>query len=343
MVARPAGGCRLATAGRRLAGAAGQRARAGPDPGWHRRGLPALSRSGGARRWPGGGPGAALPAARGRLSGRRAAFARPSAVAAGAATGQALYRHGPRHADPDRGVDDRRSDGGGLLSILSLDHVRDGVPLRPPLPVHLGALEPGRFRPGDRAHRVLATPAGALGGPLVRPPVVAGLRRIAADPADRCAGPGGGGQPGQEPLPRDHEPRAAHAPARDHRHGRSAPQHRPRERPARHGADRAQRRSDPARDDRRRLEHRPDRVRAGRSGVRFRSARRARDRARAAPPPGGREGPDLAPRDRPGGAAPAARRAPVAAADPGEPRRQRGQVHRPWPGHDPSGRGSDRA
>ena len=46
----------------------------------------------------------------------------------------------------------------------------------------------------------------------------------------------------------------------------------PRERPARHGADRAQRRSEPARYDRRRLEHRPDRLRAGRSDGRFRSA-----------------------------------------------------------------------
>ena len=130
--------------------------------------------------------------------------------------------------------------------------------------------------------------------------------------------------------------------ARHHRHGRPAARHPARGRAAGHGADRARRRPEPARDDRRSPRDRPDRVRAAGAGDRLRPPRPARIGALAAPPRGAREGARLPSSDRSRGALPAAWRPALAAADPGQPDRQRGQVHRPGQRHHPGRRGGGR-
>ena len=130
----------------------------------------------------------------------------------------------------------------------------------------LGAGGQGGRRRAGRPHRRLQRHA--------RPDPVARRR------ADRGQGGGGAGQPHEEHVPREHEPRAAHAAQRDHRLQRDArgggggarargPRPRPRQDPGRGQA--------PARPHQRRA--RPLEDRGGEDGALPRGLRRARPRA----------------------------------------------------------------
>ena len=150
------------------------------------------------------------------------AVACPSPGRPGAAPCPAICRDDDRHGCPDHGVARRPGHGGAVLPILSVDHVGHGVPLWAELPARLGGEQPVQLRSGRRDDGVLAHAASArrrtVGG-LAR---AAGLRAVAADQADRRLGSRRRGQSSQEPLSGHDEPRAAHAAARDHRHGGSA-------------------------------------------------------------------------------------------------------------------------
>ena len=98
-----------------------------------------------------------------------------------------------------------------------------------------GSAQLRRLRLRDLQRRLLGRPAVPLARPAPRPHHHSRLRRRPPWQADQGEGPGRGGQPGQEPLPRQHEPRAAHAAQRHHRHERSSERRAARSRAAGHG------------------------------------------------------------------------------------------------------------
>ena len=238
---------------------------------------------------PSAAPGRAAVGHRDLVPRRWRAVARPSPGGPGAAPCAALRRDGARYARPDHGVADRPGHGGAVLPILSVDHVGHGVPLWPELPARLGGEQPAQLRPGHRDDGLLAHAAGARRRAVGGLAGAAGLRPVALDQADRCLGPRRRGQSSQEPLSGHHEPRAAHAAARDHRHGRSASGEPVARRAAGHDPHGSQRRADVAGDDRRSSGRRQDRIRHDDGAARaLRSACPAGDGACVAASPGAR-------------------------------------------------------
>ena len=177
---------------------------------------------------------------------------------------------------------------------LRADPDAAGLPIRPQHPSPGRAADPGR--PDRVAPGARTLPAGnGEPPPDLRDPVRPRDPERAPVPRDRGEGPGARGrEPAQEPVPGQHEPRAAHPAQRDPRLHR-APDRRDLRRAGpegrrRHGADRPERQA-PPRSDQRRPRSLEDRGRPARARARRLLAGGGRPR-RGHPGgvPGGREG-----------------------------------------------------
>ncbi len=205
-----------------------------------------------------------------------------------------------------------------------------GLPVDPRHPAPSRATDPGRADRLAARGRELSAGDGEP-APDLRDPVRPRDPERAAVPRDRGEGAGaGGGEPAQEPVPGQHEPRAADAAQRGPRlHGAADRRHLRRAVPEGrrcHDPHRPERQA-PSRPDQRRP--RPVQDRGGPARARARRLRAGGGRARRGHPgrvAGGREGAHPPGGRRAGPARGAGRRA---AAGPGapEPRRQRHQVH----------------
>ncbi len=128
---------------------------------------------------------------------------------------------------------DRRA----VLPDLSLGDLRQRLSLRPCLAVHRHTCRHLVLRRGRLDDAVLARAVASFARAAGRPRHPAGLCRN-ADPQAVGGDQGGrGGEPGQEPVPGECQPRTAHAADGHRRHDRPAARHAAGDRPARNGRD----------------------------------------------------------------------------------------------------------